>query len=89
MKTTEYIVRDNIYLHVTKTDFFSQKSSNNYDSDQNIHPESTEYIFILDESADFMNSVDRIAQRQETRELNNLLIDLSRFCGSGCESRKT
>lgn len=71
-KTTEYFVRDNIYLHVTETDFFPLQSSNNYDSDWDMYPESeVEYTFILDESADFVDSMDRDAQRQEVRELNN------------------
>ena len=71
-QTTEYFVRDNIYLHVTETDFFPLQSSNNYDSDWDMYPESeVEYTFILDESADFVDSADRDAQRQEIRELNN------------------
>lgn len=70
-KTTEYYVRDNIYLHVTETDFFPLQSSYGYDSDWDMYPESeVEYTFILDEFADFEDSADRDAQRRETQELN-------------------
>lgn len=72
IKTTEYHVRDNIYLHVTETDFFPMKGSYSYDSDWDMYPESNvEYTFILDESEGFVDSADRDAQRQEVRELNN------------------
>lgn len=71
-KTTEYFVRDNIYLHVTETESSPLGSSNNYDSDWDMYPEDEiVYEFILDETVNFESIEERNKQRQEVRELNN------------------
>jgi hypothetical protein len=71
-KITEYFVRDNIYLHVTETEFSPLSSSNNYDSDWDMYPENEiVYEFILDETVNFESIEERNQQRQEVRELNN------------------
>ena len=71
-KTTEYFVRDNIYLHVTETESSPLMSSNNYDSDWDMHPKNEiKYEFILDETINFESIEERNKQRQEVRELNN------------------